>query len=184
MKAKTAAPSVDHFTRPAFVTALAVLNFITAGTFLVIVPFIALPLALLRTGGTTFRDAGLFRVLGGVAVSASVSAGLGALSFMTGLGLWTLKPYGRTLQRIRAGGWLLLFPLGTLVARRILKFMDDQAVVALFSGHAGGNLSAEEAAALQALSVRSSGAGWIAFLLLLTTLVMLVDGGIVFGIIR
>jgi hypothetical protein len=182
MISQAPAPTIDYFTRPAFITALAVLNFITAATFVIVI-CIAVPLALLRAGGATLRDAGLFRVLGGVVLSVSLSGGLGAFSFMTGLGLWTLKPYGRTLEKIKAGGWLLLFPLGTIVAWRILNYLNSPALVALFSGHAASDLNAEEALAVQALSRRLSG-GMIAFVAMLTILVILVDGSIVFGTIR
>ena len=60
--------------------------------------------------------------------------GFGALYVVTGIGLWTLKPLGRTLQIVVACIGLLALPVGTILSALILYYMFRPGILVLFSG--------------------------------------------------
>lgn len=88
--------------RPGLVTLLAVLQFIGAG---LMVPFGIATLAISLQEPPVDNVAVFLGVL---------FLGFGALYVVTGIGLWTLKPLGRTLQIVVACIGLLALPVGTI----------------------------------------------------------------------
>jgi hypothetical protein len=67
----------------------------------------------------------------GAAVVAYVAGGLVALAT---LGLWTVQPFGRALQRLWSVFWLPVVPFGTLYAFVALIYLGSRGVRLLFSG--------------------------------------------------
>jgi hypothetical protein len=88
----------------------------------------------------------LFGALGGVAMYVSgslpLTAGMlgaclglyGVAHLACGIGLWTLKPYGRTLEIGISCLGLLGIPIGTIISVLILIYMFKPGVKVLFSG--------------------------------------------------
>jgi hypothetical protein len=130
--------------RPGLVTLLAVLQFIGAGSWALWALFM---LAGSFAGASDTVPIGLV---------AAVFAGLALLQFCCGYGLWTLKPYGRTLQLVFAWMGVLVFPIGTILAILVLIYLFKPGIKILFSGRPAHELSAEEAAHVAALRHRSS----------------------------
>jgi hypothetical protein len=77
----------------------------------------------------------------GAAVGLCIAA---VLSLACGIGLWTLKSYGRPLQIVHACLVLVLFPFGTLAAALTLLYLRKPGVRALFAGTPVAELSAAE----------------------------------------
>ncbi len=79
----------------------------------------------------------------GARVAAYVIGGVLALAT---LGLWTVQPFGRALQRLASVLWLPVFPFGTLYAFVALLYLGSRGVRLLFSGRSG--FSAQESVLL------------------------------------
>jgi hypothetical protein len=108
--------------RPAIITLLAVLQFIGAA--------VLLPLGgitVLTSMGSGDPDL-VGVVLGGLWLI------VGAVNLACGIGLWTLRPYGRALQIGLACIGLLGIPIGTIIAALILYYMWRPGIRALFAG--------------------------------------------------
>ncbi|NJN64551.1 MAG: hypothetical protein HC882_06475 [Acidobacteria bacterium] len=73
---------------------------------------------------------------------------------MCGFGLWTLKPWGRTLQIVLAVLALVLVPVGTLIGALVLYMMFTKPMKLLFSGRDRSTLSVDE---LKLMEAGSSG---------------------------
>lgn len=134
-------PSIQ---RPAIITLLAVLQFIAAGVWAIC--------AVAVMGGA-------FAIASDqvpVALVGFLLAGLAALQFMCGFGLWKLKPYGRTLQLVFAWIGLIGFPVGTIIAILILVYLFKPGIKILFSGRPASELTQEESALVAALGQGSS----------------------------
>ena len=126
--------------RPAVVTVLAVLQFLGAAIWL---------LAAIMTAAAAAMDAEQAGVAAGIAI---VVAGAGALQLSCGLGLWRLRPHGRTLQLVFAWIGLLAFPIGTIISILILVYMFKPGIKALFSGRPVTELTPEELAQITSVS--------------------------------
>src|SRR5258708_35855524 len=83
--------------RPGLITFLAVLHFIMAGMMAL---FVILSLAAIGGKNPAALPAGFVCLV------------MGALSFFTGMGLWKLESYGRTLQLVLSCFGLLAIPFG------------------------------------------------------------------------
>jgi len=84
----------------------------------------------------------------------------GLLNLATGVGLWTMREYGRILQIIFACIGLLAIPVGTIIAIFILIYMLKPGVKVLFSGKQSvEELTPEEAEALRGLAGGGAGSG-------------------------
>lgn len=129
-------PTTLVLKRPSIVTLLAVLNFLGAGAGLL---FAVVVFAFARDASDAF-------------VIGFLIATLALLQLRCGLGLWDLKPYGRTLQLVLAWIGLLGFPVGTLVSILILVYLRKPGVKALFSGKPAAELTPEELAQVAAVS--------------------------------
>jgi hypothetical protein len=109
--------------RPALITLLAVFQFLGA--------VLMLPLGavtLVQAAGADDPDAIVAIIAGGVMLV------IGAVNLACGIGLWTLKPYGRVLQIALACIGLLGIPLGTIISALILYYMWRPGIRALFAG--------------------------------------------------
>jgi hypothetical protein len=107
--------------RPTVVTVLAVLHLVAGGLLL----FGAL-------GSVAMYLAGNLPLAGGI-----LGAGLGvygAAHLACGIGLWMLKPFGRTLEIAISCLGLLGIPIGTIISALILIYMFRPGVKVLFSG--------------------------------------------------
>jgi hypothetical protein len=138
-------PGAPAIERPPLVTVLAVLHFIGAGLWLMTALF-ALAAVAAGGSGTALATAGV------------VVAGLGVLQLACGVGLWKLRPHGRTLQLVFAWVGLLGIPIGTIISVLLLIYFLKPGVKALFSGKAAPELTPEELAQVTALSRSSSAA--------------------------
>jgi type II secretory pathway pseudopilin PulG len=123
--------------RPALITLLAVLHFLTAGLMA-----FALVLCLASLGGK--NSVGL--------PAALISLIFGAVSLLAGIGLWKLESYGRTTQIILSCFGLLGIPFGTLISILILIYLNKPGVQVLFSGKSEHELTSDDRFALQNLN--------------------------------
>lgn len=123
--------------RPGLITLLAVLHFLTAGLMALI--FVACLAAVGGKNPIGLPFVFLFLVLG-------------AVSLFTGMGLWKLESYGRTLQIVLSCFGLLGFPLGTIISVLILIYLNKPGVQVLFSGKSEHELTSDERFAVQGLN--------------------------------
>lgn len=127
------APTGDiTLARPRVVTVLAVLQFIGG------VLAVALGLITLASGSVAGMP-------GAPGLMAALFLGLGIPQLVCGIGLWTLRPWGRTLQIVLAVIGLLAFPFGTILSALILWLFLEPGAKALFSGRPVSQMSEEEA---------------------------------------
>src|SRR5262245_40335267 len=127
----------DTIRRPGFITFLAVMHFAgTAGWGFVVA-------ICLFGAGEAGREA---RVL--FEIGACVAAGFGGLQAACGMGLWTLRPYGRILQIILAVPFLLSIPFGTAISILLFIYFSKPGIKLMFSGRHATELSTEERTAV------------------------------------
>ena len=88
--------------------------------------------AIAALGGATSGDPAFISMVG-------IVCGLSMLFFSCGYGLWTLKPWGRTLQLTLSWLGLLVFPLGIFV----LWYLYRPGIKILFSGRSIGSRSSD-----------------------------------------
>lgn len=119
--------------RPPVVTVLAILQVIGGALVLLF--------GLLSIGAGTLS--GPVPALG--AVVAAMFVALGALQLACGIGLWTLKPWGYTLQILLAVIGLIGFPIGTILSVCILVLFLRPGAKVLFSGRPATQLTPQEA---------------------------------------
>jgi type II secretory pathway pseudopilin PulG len=133
------------FNRPGVVTFLAVLNFAGAA------------MALVYTGlsGLVILGAKGQDVAPMLAV-AVVFLVLALLQLATGIGLWGLRAWGRTLQIVLAIFGLLGIPCGTIASAFILYYMFKPGVRILFSERSPRQLTPEELALVTPLGESSA----------------------------
>jgi hypothetical protein len=133
-----APPAPAYFKRPGVVSFLAVLDILAGLLYLAGGTLIGV----LALAGQIEGAAPLFVILGGFAVV------LGALYLATGLGLWILKPFGRTCQFVVSVLWLLSIPIGTIIGAMTMYYLTRPGVALLFSGRAPAALSPEQRASV------------------------------------
>jgi hypothetical protein len=138
-------PRADLIRRPGIVTLLAVLHFIAAALAL------AGGLGLIGASLAAVEEENTLLVIG----IGALIAGVGLLQLVTGVGLWLLKPYGRTLQLILAAVGLLAIPIGTIICACILIYMCKPGIKALFSGKRPAELTPVELAEIARVTTGS-----------------------------
>lgn len=145
-KAKSA---TELMQRPTVVSVLAILNFVAAGLY-----FIAsLALSFVTTTLNESEPKVPFMIFVAVCVPFVI------LHVLAGIGLWKLRPYGRTLQIILAILALLSIPIGTIIGIFVLIYMYKPEVKTLFSGKAAHELQPNEINQLSKLQTSGGGAG-------------------------
>jgi len=112
----------EELKRPALITLMAVLQWVGALFWFALTVSITLGILSLHA---PFVLAALTLTLGAISVPLQV---------VCGIGLWTLQPWGRTLQMALAAVGLLAFPPGTLVAILMLLYLNTPGIKVLFSG--------------------------------------------------
>ena len=81
----------------------------------------------------------------------------GGLQLACGIGLWKLKPYGRTIQLVLGWIGLLGIPLGTIISIVILWYLFKPGIKLLFSGKSTSQFTADERAQVAAATAGSMG---------------------------
>jgi general secretion pathway protein G len=152
--------------RPGLVTAIAVLQFFGAALMLI---FAIAAFALPSSG--TQADRGAFMVFGAFTLVFAVA------SLVTGIGLWKMADWGRTLQIVLACIGLLAIPLGTIISILLLVYFTRPHVKILFSGKRRDQLTPEETAIMA-----SAGGGGGASAVIIAIVALLVIVGFI-GII-
>jgi type IV pilus assembly protein PilA len=121
------------FTRPGWVTLLAVLSFAAVLPCLIVTAAIAVPMFISPT--PTPAAMWIIPVLG---------LGFAVLNLIIGIGLWRLRPWARTVQIVFAIIGLLGVPIGTLISVILLVYLFKPGSKILFSGRGPSDLSAQE----------------------------------------
>lgn len=124
--------------RPGIVTLLATLQFLGGAFWLLVSLFV---------GAASRAEDSPDALIGAV-----ILGGIGGLQILCGVGLWTLKPYGRILQIVFAGIGLLGIPIGTLIAIAILVYLYKPGVKLLFSGRPATEFTQAERAEIAVLA--------------------------------
>lgn len=140
-----ATTSLRAFRRPGVVTLLAVLNFVGAG--LAFAGSAAIVIATLASREKEAVPLVAFALLYGV---------IALVQLATGIGLWNLRSWGRTLQLVLAFIGLLGIPCGTIISILILIYLFKPGVRILFSERSPRELSAPELAEVSALGESST----------------------------
>lgn len=148
--------------RPTVVTVLAILQFV-GGTLALL-----MGLAGIATGALS----GTIPALG--AGVAALFVGFGVLQLACGIGLWTVKPWGYTLQILLAVIGLIGFPIGTILSVCILWLFLRPGAKVLFSGRPANQLSAQEAAEVAAFGSSPLARAIVVLVVLIATVVPLV----------
>lgn len=146
--------------RPTLVTVLALLHLLGAA-FGLLVGIVAVTSAGADSAGALEAVVGL------------VLLGLGVVQLACGIGLWMLKPWGRTLQIALAVVGLLGVPLGTIVSALILVYFLKPGVKVLFSGKPSAEFTAEEQAQVDAIAQGSLAAITVVLLVMFASVAAL-----------
>jgi ribosomal protein L40E/type II secretory pathway pseudopilin PulG len=131
-------PDLEPLRRPAGITVLAVLNGIGAAIMLLFAVLVV----------TTARGDEAPLMIG-IGIAYLIA---GVLALAAAIGLWKLRPWGRSLQIGLSIFGLLGFPVGTLVSALILYFLTRPEIKILFSGLQPSELSPQERVLLAAYS--------------------------------
>jgi type IV pilus assembly protein PilA len=126
--------------RPTLIAVLAVMQFMGAALWLLI--GLGGMIAGLAGGGPQPEQL----------VAVWVLIAIGILEVACGIGLWKLKPYGRTLQLAFAWIGLLAFPFGTVIGILILVYLFKPGIKVLFAGRPAADLTEAEWAQVGAVS--------------------------------
>jgi hypothetical protein len=132
--------------RPGVVTLLAVLAFIPGGLWL-----LGSAIGLISLFAASPADRDPFTV--GILVFLLL---VGVTYITCGIGLWTLKPYGRVLQIILSCVGLLFIPVGTIISIVILIYLNKPGVKLLFSDTPVYSMTPGEQALVAAVTTSSS----------------------------
>jgi general secretion pathway protein G len=136
----TTAPAAPiSMARPGLVTAIAILHFFGAAMMLISA------LVLIASGSSSTASDRTFAL-----VFAAIMLVLGVASLLTGIGLWKMRDWGRTLQIVLACIGLLAIPLGTIISILLLVYFTRPHVRILFSGKRRDQLTPEEASIMAA----------------------------------
>jgi len=149
----------DVVKRPLAISILAILQLLGGGVF-VLLAIASLARAAIGSGRPQ-EDA--------VALVVAVFLGvIGGAQLACGLGLWKLRPYGRTLLLVFSVLWLFTL-VGTVLGILLLIFLNKPGAKLLFSGRTPGEFSDDELGQI-ALTTRSGLATGIIVALLLPIL--------------
>lgn len=149
------------FRRPAVISLLAVMQILGGGLLA------AAAIELLFAGQRT------------VVAVAWVWLGLAGVDIVSGIGLWMLRPYGRTLLEVLSWIGLIAFPIGTLVSILTLVYLRKPGIRLLFSGTPPDRLQPEQVAEVQAAMAGGRGAVAVTVALLAVLLVLSIIAAIV-----
>ena len=138
MPATTPAAPIS-MARPGLVSAIAVLHFV--GTALMLLAAVSM---LITAFGSAAADRPTLFVFGVICLV------FGAASLATGIGLWKMRDWGRTLQIVLACIGLLALPLGTIISILLLVYFTRPHVKILFSGKRRDQLTPDEVAVMAA----------------------------------
>ena len=152
--------------RPAIVTLLAVLQFISGGLMLIGGAVAVFGVFLDPEAGAEFGALPL--------IVLSVVIGIAVFQLATGIGLWRLRPYGRILQIVSSVIGLLGIPIGTIISVAILIYMNKPGIKVLFSGKRAEDLTPQEQAEVAA--VTSGGAGTVIVIVVVALLLIMLLG--------
>ena len=157
--------------RPGLITLLAVLQLVGAAIWLLT----ALAAVTTDIAGVSQEQ----REVANIAVAVLLGS-LGLVQVFCGVGLWKLRPYGRTIQLTFAWIGLIGIPFGTIVSILILVYLYKPGIKALFSGKPISELSADERTSIAEVSQSS----WALVVVVIAIVVLLVVaiGGIVAAI--
>jgi len=158
---------VSPLKRPVIVTVLAVLQFVGTAIWLLA--------ALVAAATVVTSDSGQAEA----ALAGLLLGSLGALQLTCGIGLWRLRPYGRTLQLVFAWIGLIGIPFGTIISILILVYLFKPGIKALFSGKPATELTADELAQIATVSQGTLAA---AILVLLVVFISIAALGVVAAI--
>jgi len=139
--------------RPPFVTILALLQWASAAVTLLLTALALVSIA----GASSVRSVA-------VILTFLLAAG-GVANLACGIGLWTLKPYGRMLQLVFAWIGLLAVPFGTIASVLVLVYLRRPGMRTLFSGKPAEALSAADRA--QIAAANQGGAAFAVIVLLM-----------------
>jgi type IV pilus assembly protein PilA len=131
---------MNTFERPMAITALAVLDLIGAGMYL------------LAAVGTGVLALGPHAEPLPILLLSAVFVVLGLVLGAAGVGLLRLQPFGRSLQIGLSVLGLLAIPVGTIISAVVLYYLFRPGIAHIFSGRAPHELSAAEMAEVQAVS--------------------------------
>jgi type II secretory pathway pseudopilin PulG/uncharacterized membrane protein (DUF2068 family) len=121
--------------RPGVITLIAVLHFIGAAVAALLV------LSALWGVSRASSDGPIFTI-----IMAIVCTAIGTVQLIAGMGLWSMRPWGRTFQIVLSSIGLISFPIGTLIGGLILYYLFRPGVIALFSGRTPEQLTPAERA--------------------------------------
>lgn len=150
----------DPMQRPGAISVLAVLN-ILGGAFSLLAG-LAIVTTSTDEGGAVVGIGVIYLLISGIQIT-------------TGIGLWNLRPWGRTLQIVLACIGLIGFPIGTLISGLILYYLFRPGIKVLFSGKPPADLTPDERASLAELSAGGSSA--------ITVIIVVLAGVFVCGIV-
>lgn len=137
-----AAGSSQAFARPLGVTVLALLAGV-GGVLGVVAVLLLLGLATAAPSGPA-AEREVVMIAGGLWLAIAL------VHVATAVGLWRLRPWGRTLQMVLAAISLIGVPIGTIVGGLILYYMTRPGVKLVFSGRRPSELTPAELAAVEA----------------------------------
>jgi len=127
--------------------------------------------------GAGLRGGGQASQAGTAEFVGTVFLAVGGLQLACGIGLWKLKPYGRTIQLVLGWIGLLGIPFGTIISIVILWYLFKPGIKVLFSGKSTSQFTADERAQIAAATAGSMGVG------ILVGVVVLLCAVFVIGII-
>ena len=148
----TAPAAPISMARPGLVTAIAILDFFGALLMLI---FSVASFSFSGSGSTQAADRPLMMVFGAITLIFA------AANIATGVGLWKLRDWGRTLQIVLSCLGLVAIPLGTIISILLLVYFTRPHVKILFSGRRRDQLTPEETAIMAATAGSGGGASGV-----------------------
>jgi hypothetical protein len=131
--------STNTIRRPGFITFLAVLHFIGAAVWVA-------GLAFCLFGAASANADTRY----GLNIVAMICAVLAGLQLACGLGLLSLRPFGRILQIVLAIPFLLSIPFGTAISILLIVYLNKPGIRLMFSDRPSTSLSPAEHGAVHA----------------------------------
>jgi type IV pilus assembly protein PilA len=107
--------------------------------------------------GTGLQGGGQASQAGTAEFVGIVFLAVGGLQLACGIGLWKLKPYGRTIQLVFGWMGLLGIPFGTIISIIILWYLFQPGIKLLFSGKSTSQFTADERTQVAAATAGSMG---------------------------
>ena len=118
------------------------------------------------SGSTQAADRPLMMVFGAITLIFA------AANIATGIGLWKLRDWGRTLQIVLSCLGLVAIPLGTIISILLLVYFTRPHVKILFSGRRRDQLTPEETAIMAATAGSGGGASSVVIALVAVVVII------------